>query len=214
MALRDIWVPGGKDWLPTVSRQSLTRNYPRPKCLLKHLHTCIFPLRQGSKFKADFREGDMTKHFSVKKKGFLFVKRGEAIQWMRGFGKDFYRKGNSVNRRTLRIEKLLSSSPSQNSAHLSPPSLNDPTAGVNTQYLSGKNCLGGTACLAGFRCLLWGLWVALSPKSFPGNSSGNPFTLDSAPHRRRMFGQEVEEPLPILVSRVLHKLQLHKLPVV
>ena len=41
-----------------------------------------------------------------------------------GFGKDFHRKGNSVKRfgpftlncRTLKIEKLLSSSPSQKSA--------------------------------------------------------------------------------------------------
>ena len=37
-----------------------------------------------------------------------------------GFGKDFYRKGNSVkrsvNRRTLKTEKLLSSSPSRRSA--------------------------------------------------------------------------------------------------
>ena len=40
-----------------------------------------------------------------------------------GFGKDFYRKGNSVkrsghsvNRLTLKIEKLLSSSPSRKSA--------------------------------------------------------------------------------------------------
>ena len=40
-----------------------------------------------------------------------------------GFGKDFYRKGNSVkrlghslNRRTLKIEKLLSSSPGRKSA--------------------------------------------------------------------------------------------------
>ena len=42
-----------------------------------------------------------------------------------GFGKDFYRKGNSVkrsghvvNRRTLKTEKLLSSSPSRKSQKL------------------------------------------------------------------------------------------------
>ena len=40
--------------------------------------------------------GDPTKHFSEKKKGFS-VKRGEGFS-ERGFGKDFYRKGNSVKR--------------------------------------------------------------------------------------------------------------------
>ena len=33
-ALRDILMPRGKNWLPTVSRQFLTRNCPRPNCLL------------------------------------------------------------------------------------------------------------------------------------------------------------------------------------
>ena len=53
------------------------------------------------------------------KKGFS-VKRGEAIQWMRGLvrlstGKAIQWRGpgHSVNRRTLKIEKLLSSSPSR-----------------------------------------------------------------------------------------------------
>ena len=36
----------------------------------------------------------MTKHFSVKKD--FSVEREEAIQRIRGFGKDFYRKGKSV----------------------------------------------------------------------------------------------------------------------
>ena len=72
--------------------------------------------------RADFWEGDATKHFSVKKKGFS-VKRREAIQWMRGLvriptGKAIQWRGpgDSVNRRTLKTEKLLSSSPSQKSA--------------------------------------------------------------------------------------------------
>ena len=42
-------------------------------------------------FRADFWEGDATKHFSVKKKG-VSVKGGEAIR------KNFYRKGKSVKR--------------------------------------------------------------------------------------------------------------------
>ena len=51
------------------------------------------------------------------------MKRGEAIQWMRGLvridiGKaiQWRGSGHSLNRRTLKIEKLLSSSPSQKSA--------------------------------------------------------------------------------------------------
>ena len=78
-----------------------------------HTHT---PLR------TDFWEGDATKNFSVKKKVFS-VKRGEAIQWMRGLvriskGKAIQWRGpgDSVNRRTLKTEKLLSSSPSWKSA--------------------------------------------------------------------------------------------------
>ena len=43
-------------------------------------------------------EGDATKHFSVKKKGFL-VKRGGGSSVNQGCGgKDFCRKGNSVKR--------------------------------------------------------------------------------------------------------------------
>ena len=56
------------------------------------------------------------------KKG-VSVKRGEAIQWMRGLVRIFIGKaiqwrgsGHSLNRRTLKTEKLLSSSPSQKSA--------------------------------------------------------------------------------------------------
>ena len=55
------------------------------------------------------------------KKGFS-VKRGEAIQWIRGLvrictGKaiQWRGSGHSLNRRTLKTEKLLSSSPSRNS---------------------------------------------------------------------------------------------------
>ena len=47
-------------------------------------------------FRADFWAGNPTKHFSVKKKGFS-VKRGrDSVKG--GFGKDCYRKGNSVKR--------------------------------------------------------------------------------------------------------------------
>ena len=67
-----------------------------------------------------FLEGDATKHFSVKKG--LFSEKGEGNPVNQGFGKDFYRKGNSVkrsglvNRRTLQTERLLFSSPPQKSA--------------------------------------------------------------------------------------------------
>ena len=57
-----------------------------------------------------FWEGDATKDFSVKKKGFS-VKRGEAIQWMRGLvristGKaiQWRDSGHSLNRRTLKFK--------------------------------------------------------------------------------------------------------------
>ena len=58
------------------------------------------PLTCSSKptysFKADFWEGDATKHFSVKKG--LFSEKGGGNSVNEGFGKDFYRKGNSVKR--------------------------------------------------------------------------------------------------------------------
>ena len=44
----------------------------------------------------DFWEGDATKHFSVKK-GF-FSEKGGGNSVNEGFGKDFYRKGNSVKK--------------------------------------------------------------------------------------------------------------------
>ena len=57
------------------------------------------------------------------KKGFLSVTRGEAIQWIRGLVRISTGKatqwrglGHSLNRRTLKTEKLLSSSPSRKSA--------------------------------------------------------------------------------------------------
>ena len=56
------------------------------------------------------------------KKGFS-VKRGEAIQWIRGLARistgtaiQWRASGHSLNRRTLKTEKLLSSSPSRKSA--------------------------------------------------------------------------------------------------
>ena len=48
-------------------------------------------------FGADFWEGDATKHFSVKKKGF-FSEKGAGNSVNEGFGKAVYRKGTSVKR--------------------------------------------------------------------------------------------------------------------
>ena len=45
-ALRDILMPRGKNWLPPVSRQFLTLNYPRANCLLKCLPNCLSPTRE------------------------------------------------------------------------------------------------------------------------------------------------------------------------
>ena len=49
-----------------------------------------------TKLGADFREGDATKQFSVKKGVFSEKSGGNSVN--EGFGKDFYRKGNSVKR--------------------------------------------------------------------------------------------------------------------
>ena len=80
-----------------------------------------------------FGKGMRRSTFQWKKKGFS-VKRGEAIQWIRGLvristGKAIQWRafGHSLNRRTLKTEKLLSSSPSRKSA----PALGNP----------GRNCI-------------------------------------------------------------------------
>ena len=46
-ALRDRLMSRGKNCLPTVSRQFLTRNYPHANCLLKCLPNCLSPTREG-----------------------------------------------------------------------------------------------------------------------------------------------------------------------
>ena len=46
-ALRDRLMSRGKNCLPTVSRQFLTRNYPHPNCLLKCLPNCLSRTREG-----------------------------------------------------------------------------------------------------------------------------------------------------------------------
>ena len=54
------------------------------------------PRKPCCSFRADFWEGDATKHFSVKKGVFSEKGGGNSVNgW---FGKDFYRKGNSVKR--------------------------------------------------------------------------------------------------------------------
>ena len=45
---------------------------------------------------SDFWEGDATKHFSMKNGVFSEKEGGNSVN--QGFGKDFYRKGNSVKR--------------------------------------------------------------------------------------------------------------------
>ena len=48
------------------------------------------------KIRADFWEGDETKHFSVKKRDFSEKGGGNSVN--QGFGKDSYTKGNSAKR--------------------------------------------------------------------------------------------------------------------
>ena len=45
--LRDRLMSRGKNCLPTVSRQFLTRNYPHPNCLIKCPPNCLSPTREG-----------------------------------------------------------------------------------------------------------------------------------------------------------------------
>ena len=80
-------------------------------------HAC----RTKLPLKMFFGEGDATKHFQWKKG--VFSERGEAIQWIRGLVRistgmtiQWRGSGHSLNRRTLKTEKLLSSSPSRKSA--------------------------------------------------------------------------------------------------
>ena len=58
------------------------------------LHYTPFCIR--ALFRADFWGGDATKHFSVKKR--VFSEKGGGNSLNGGFGKDFYRKSNSVKR--------------------------------------------------------------------------------------------------------------------
>ena len=46
-AMRDIWLPRGKNCLPIVLRPFLTRNYTRPSCLLKLFPSCLSPTQEG-----------------------------------------------------------------------------------------------------------------------------------------------------------------------
>ena len=83
-------------------------------------------LSESHRMGADFWGRGCDEARFSEKKG-LFSEKGGGNSVNEGFGKDFYRKGNSVkrgpghsghsvNRRTLKIEKLLSSSPSRKSA--------------------------------------------------------------------------------------------------
>ena len=76
----------------------------------------------GCKIRGDFLGRGCDEALFSEKKGFS-VKRGEAIQWIGGLvristGKTIQWRGSghSLNRRTLKTEKLLSSSPSRKSA--------------------------------------------------------------------------------------------------
>ena len=60
-------------------------------CVCVHTYFCS----EKEKLRADFWEGDATKHFSVKKRG---SEKGGGNSVNEGFGRDFYRKGNSVKR--------------------------------------------------------------------------------------------------------------------
>ena len=54
-ALRDISMPRAKNQLPTVSRQFLTRDYPRrahPNCLFQSLPNCLSPTRVRNEISA------------------------------------------------------------------------------------------------------------------------------------------------------------------
>ena len=81
------------------SMHKLCRNYPlaiyplvSPLISLATIGRNYIP----TSVRANFWEGDATKHFSVKKR--VFSEQGGGNSVNQGFGKDFYRKGNSVKR--------------------------------------------------------------------------------------------------------------------
>ena len=97
-------------WVPPVKRALTVRCPPHRKTTIKtETPTQCHPHQQRLKhtvpvlqerppgFWAVFWEGDATKHFSVSKKG-LFSEKGGGDSVNEGFGKDFYRKRNSVKR--------------------------------------------------------------------------------------------------------------------
>ena len=63
---------------------------------LHHKLREILMVQSWRALRADFWEGDATKHFSVKKR--VFSEKGAGISVNRGLGEDLYRKGNSVKR--------------------------------------------------------------------------------------------------------------------
>ena len=60
----------GTNCLPTVSRQFLTRNYPRPNCLLKCLPNCLSPTREG--FLSSFKTNPAVRVFARQARGKKF----------------------------------------------------------------------------------------------------------------------------------------------
>ena len=83
-----VWKCTITDILFTDRRWLWDCDRPRPRSLKR--------APQESKIRADFWEGDATKRFSVKKR--IFSEKGGGNSVYCGFGKDFYRKGNSVKR--------------------------------------------------------------------------------------------------------------------
>ena len=94
-----------------------------------------------------FWEGDKTTHLSVKKRVWFFSEKGGGIQWMRGsekssIGKAIQWRGpdHTVNRQTLKTEKLLSSSLPKNQLLWE-----DPADRRKTKIFAGNHRLGSVA---------------------------------------------------------------------
>ena len=94
-ALRDTLMSRGKNWLPTVSRQFLTRNYPRPNCLLKCLQNCLSPTREGifplSKFPP--RWGQLRDNWETKIASRQFLPRDIKVSLLAHWERVVFQKG-------------------------------------------------------------------------------------------------------------------------
>ena len=147
-------------------RGSIRLVSPSPSLLLCHaiwytLHIrCRCTLGLGTLPRSGTEPAVVVPWLCGTKKKRAFSEKGGGNSVKEGFGKDFYKKGNSVkrsghslNRRSLKIEKLLCSSPSRKSA-------------PNRRYF--RKMVWGTEPTT-FLCILFSFFSPVRPTPCPGN---------------------------------------------